>query len=79
MLNNSHRKLQLEWMERKISFLAKTNIGEYMIDSPHHTEYSLIYTPWSYESFVLHTSDSVDELKRFAQKDFEARVKECLI
>lgn len=74
---------QLEWdgKEELAFFTAKTNIGEYMIDSPHHDGiFVLIYTPdWSYESFVLHTSDSVDELKRFAQKDFEEYIKECLI
>lgn len=74
---------QLEWdgKEELAFFTAKTNIGEYMIDSPHRDGiFVLIYTPdWSYESFVLHTSDSVDKLKCFAQQDFEARVKECLI
>ena len=74
---------QLEWdgKEELAFFTAKTNIGEYMIDSPHHDGiFMLIYTPdWSYESFVLHTSNSTDELKSFAQKDFEERIKECLI
>ena len=51
-----------------------------MIDSPHNDGiFMLMYTPdWSYESFLLHTSNSTDELKSFAQDDFEARVKECL-
>lgn len=74
---------QLEWdgKEELAFFTAKTNIGEYMIDSPHHDGiFMLMYTPdWSYESFLLHTSNSTDELKSFAQRDFEARVKECLI
>jgi hypothetical protein len=74
---------QLEWdgKEELAFFTAKTNIGEYMIDSPHHDGiFMLMYTPdWSYESFLLHTSNSTDELKSFAQCDFEARVKECLI
>ena len=74
---------QLEWdgKEELAFFTAKTNIGEYMIDSPHHDEiFMLMYTPaWSDESFLLHTSNSTDELKSFAQCDFEARVKECLI
>ena len=74
---------QLEWdgKEELAFFTAKTNIGEYMIDSPHHDgTFMLMYTPdWSYESFLLHTSNSTDELKSFAQQDFEKRVKECLI
>lgn len=74
---------QLEWdgKEELAFFTAQTNIGEYMIDSTHNDGILVLtYTPdWSYESFVLHTSNSVDELKSFAQQDFEARVKECLI
>ena len=74
---------QLEWdgKEELAFFTAKTNIGEYMIDNPHDDGiFVLMYTPnWSDESFVLHTSNSIDELKYFAQQDFEARVKECLI
>lgn len=74
---------QLEWCgkEELAFFTAQTNIGEYMIDNPHDDRvFVLMYMPdWSDESFVLHTSNSVDELKSFAQQDFEARVKECLI
>jgi hypothetical protein len=73
---------QLEWngKEESAFFTAQTNIGEYMIDSPHNDGiFVLMYTSdWSDESFVLHTSDSVDELKCFAQQDFEERVMECL-
>src|SRR5690554_3657032 len=64
---------QLEWdgKEELAFFTAQTNIGEYMIDNPHDDGiFALIYTPdWSDESFLLHTSDSIDELKSFAQQD----------
>ena len=74
---------QLEWdgKEELAFFTAQTNIGEYMIDSPHNDGiFVLMYTTdESGESLVLHMSNSVDELKSFAQQDFEARIKECLI
>lgn len=74
---------QLEWdgKEELAFFTAKTNIGEYMIDSPHRDGiFMLMYTPdWSYESFILHASNSIDKLKSIAQQDFEACVKGCLI
>ena len=74
---------QLEWdgKEELAFFTAKTNIGKYMIDSPRRDGiFILIYTPdWSYESFILHASNSIDKLKSIAQQDFEACVKGCLI
>ena len=74
---------QLEWdgKEELAFFTAKTNIGKYMIDSPRRDGiFMLIYTPdWSYESFILHASNSIDKLKSIAQQDFEACVKGCLI
>jgi hypothetical protein len=74
---------QLEWdgKEELAFFTAKTNIGKYMIDSPRRDGiFMLMYTPdWSYESFILHASNSIDKLKSIAQQDFEACVKGCLI
>src|SRR5690554_250449 len=74
---------QLEWdgKEELAFFTAQTNIGEYMIDNPHDDKvFVLMYTTdGSDESLVLHTSNSVDELKSFAQQDFEVRIKKCLI
>ena len=74
---------QLEWdgKEELAFFTAKTNIGKYMIDGPRRDGiFMLMYTPdWSYESFFLHASNSIDKLKSIAQQDFEACVKGCLI
>lgn len=70
---------QLEWEERKYSFAARTAFGVYTI-----LDASILKKRQSCTLYFSETAQKVltgtyDECIKYAQEDFERRLKECLI
>lgn len=70
---------QLEWEHGLYNtLLSKTLIGDYTVAPMKDGYHMYLYSKNQYY-WLKDYVNTIDEAKQFAQTDFEARVKECLI
>lgn len=75
---SSPKVKQLEWEEGDFCFRSITKFGQYTISKPTSLRGRQVFVVYFNEIYIK-SWNTPEEAKDFVQKDFEKRVKECLI